>query len=391
MEKLSFFKKGPEFKKTNEASLEDFKNFDNVISDKLLLASNTIDSKSNFSKNLKDTKEAIKKVINFTMTRVLPIYIAYLSAISFTPKPDGKFSERDRAKKEMKKKGITSEQQSVYKLGLSEMLYKGVTPWGYQEYPENENIVGDILSKAEVKNIGALQSFIPNILGRREAGIVDEVSPSANYDPNKESGREDAWRLMLGMPQKNNTFGVSDYRPQKSKEDKYYFKINGFEDVILKNQFERAKKWYPLDKDIKESRNLYINVLKIDLNEEDSTIQKKLFEKTNEEYGSLELWYIIRHEKRPPTNFLEFTEFLEKIGRKLHVRNTEKEGSKIMGSYTISIGKDELGSYVSYYDSWDLDNTIMDLGNKLAKPYEIYDRIYYNPENGEIISTLLSK
>ena len=53
-----------------------------------------------------------------------------------------------------------------------------------------------------------------------------------------------------------------------------------------------------------------------------------------------------------------------------------------MGNYTLSEGQDEKGNYISYYDRWDLD---IPGASIIGKPFEIYDRIYYNPETFEII------
>jgi hypothetical protein len=46
------------------------------------------------------------------------------------------------------------------------------------------------------------------------------------------------------------------------------------------------------------------------------------------------------------------------------------DNSGIMGDYTASLGKDDKGEYISYYDKWDI--APMDFG----KPMEIYDKIY---------------
>ena len=42
-------------------------------------------------------------------------------------------------------------------------------------------------------------------------------------------GREDAWRMYLGLPQEYNTFAISNYRPSKSMENKYYYSIPAIE------------------------------------------------------------------------------------------------------------------------------------------------------------------
>jgi hypothetical protein len=55
-----------------------------------------------------------------------------------------------------------------------------------------------------------------------------------------------------------------------------------------------------------------------------------------------------------------------------------------MGNYTWTKGEDKKGHYIAYYDKWDLDIPIEEYGF-IGKPFEIYDRIYYNPDTFEPI------
>lgn len=85
---------------------------------------------------------------------------------------------------------------------------------------------------------------------------------------------------------------------------------------------------------------------------------------------------------------------------------TEKpdyHGGKVLGNYTITKGSDDQGSYISYYDKWDLNpmSTYNEEGsikrsiNQAAEkgfqnmlgvqPAEVYGRIYYDPETGRPI------
>lgn len=48
-----------------------------------------------------------------------------------------------------------------------------------------------------------------------------------------------------------------------------------------------------------------------------------------------------------------------------------------LGNFTLSKGQDERGHYLSYYDIYDFDVP----GSKLVgKPFELYDRLYYDPK-----------
>jgi len=73
---------------------------------------------------------------------------------------------------------------------------------------------------------------------------------------------------------------------------------------------------------------------------------------------------------------------------KKYVEKISKDGSKIniqyhpklqeLGRAVISKGKDEKGEYVSYYDKYDIKNQKLATFLKAGKPFEIYDRIYFN-------------
>ena len=78
--------------------------------------------------------------------------------------------------------------------------------------------------------------------------------------------------------------------------------------------------------------------------------------------------------------------------------------SNVLGNYTLDKGEDKKGSYLSYYDKWDV-NPLSDLNpgrgadyisrgleNAIQSvvglnPTEIYGRIYYDPETGKPIKT----
>lgn len=128
--------------------------------------------------------------------------------------------------------------------------------------------------------------------------------------------RKDAFNLYLGKPQTDNTFAVSDYRPsvEKNKNTTYY-KIN-------ENNF------YYGDGNI--FQNLMNDIQSKSKMTSDKPLENNLKKVSIDSYGN------------------------------------------IMGDFTISTGKDERGNYISYYDLWDLAPA------NFGKPYEIYDRFYYN-------------
>lgn len=184
----------------------------------------------------------------------------------------------ERAKTEMRDDGITLEQVGTYIPIINDAIYKHVFPHGYDvelELPIEERELRD-------------------------------------------SAREDAWRLYLGLPQKYGTFDISDYQPQKgSGESKYYFKIKGFTDYLT-------------GRNPKLIRGLINGIQNAD--------SPRIF-----------------------------------------------QDKRVMGHYKVDCGQDERGYYLSYYDKWDLDIPLEQSG-LFGKPFEIYDRIYYDPNNYEPLS-----
>lgn len=66
-------------------------------------------------------------------------------------------------------------------------------------------------------------------------------------------------------------------------------------------------------------------------------------------------------------------------------RTGDRAPNDVMGKFKISVGKDERGEYISYYDLWDFGRPqgqfkkVVELSEGvLGKPYEIYDRVYFD-------------
>ena len=137
----------------------------------------------------------------------------------------------------------------------------------------------------------------------------------------KNPGEEDSWRLYLGFPQKYGTYTVSEYKPSHSKENKYYY---AFADLV--KGFN--------GKDIRDPE-------------------------------------IVKY-------------ILKKMGDREKVSSEEVNqivvGSRTLYHFQWSKGEDEKGKYIAYYDIWDLNVPIEKDGKGAGKPFEIYDRIYYDPQ-----------
>lgn len=233
------------------------------------------------------------------------------------PHNEARDTDKEIAKKQLQKNGITVAQKKRYIPGVSEFLYKVITPYEY--------------------------SF---------------EDTSKRYQRDKNPGREDAWRLYLGLDQENNTFGISEYRPTNSKDNKYYYKINSF----LENY---------------TSFNAKTN-LKMHLGEGENGALKKFYRDPN---PIKQLLKDVLFQAKPTED--------EKKDNEWHIANSiaRSDGANnIMGKYTLSQGVDEKGHYISYYDRWDLGGSLIEgKDGNVGTPFEIYDRIYYDPEILDII------
>lgn len=236
-----------------------------------------------------------------------------------------KFSEKETAKSELLRDGITKDQKlSAYKPGVSELLYRGIMPFGYQNGADPNGPAYDFFSKLEdfnIPNIGLFQNIGKNlIVGREVFG--------------NEHRREDAWRVYLGLPQKENTFGISDFKPSKETDNKFYFKINNF--------------WQE-----------YIN-----------------------ENGDLDSFKIGMFSKESVQE-QEDVSVITQNKKSYRTYNTD-----VMGNYTFGISHDEKGTYLYYYDKWDLASALVEnpVAQGVGKAYEIYDRLYFDPVTMKILN-----
>jgi len=187
---------------------------------------------------------------------------------------------------QLKETGLTNEQiQDRSKLNKN--LTKNIYPYSY-----------DNLEK---------RIWAAGVLGKKEENREAIDKDPRPYDKEK----LDALNLYAGVPQKNNTFRISNYKPSISKDNINYYTFNKQDDRFVKNLIDYA----------------YLK-------------SKGAIDGSAKDYD---------------------------IDVKGLVPDQEKN---VMGNYKMSTGKDDRGTYVSFYDKWDL--APMDFG----KPFEIYDRIY---------------
>ncbi|NTW13923.1 MAG: hypothetical protein HGA31_02735 [Candidatus Moranbacteria bacterium] len=200
------------------------------------------------------------------------------------------------ARRELRESNITTERRSAFG-PLSKRLERTVYPRSYN------------LFRADYLRL------LVNHGRKREDG-------SGKFFESWEQARDDAWRFYLGIRQKFDTFGISDYRPGQSKEEKYYYSLPKLEDDIFL-EFKKLSS-RPTPKDSQYASQM--------VHEVGDTFLGKDF--------------------------------------------------SVMMNYTLSYNEDERGRYVSYYDIWDLNpvSKMVELSSVLGsgKPFEIYNRIYFD-------------
>ena len=167
-------------------------------------------------------------------------------------------------------------------------------------------------------------------------------SRNSTYKENQNTmERRDLLSMMMVDKQQNNTIPVSKYRPTNSKDkNSVYYSSPTTEGNIKKRIKEKGIE----------------NVL-------------KMFQPNKQDVPT---W----------------------MGYGSNVWNVEKnsyQNQNVLGNYTMQLGEDDEGKYMSYYDKWDLNpfedgNKILDqmaTGAQYAagiKPTEVYGRVYYEPK-----------
>lgn len=226
---------------------------------------------------------------------------------------------------QMRLAGITAEQASVYQRGLSERLHQAVLPVGYIW---NQPAPGSTMN---------FQGMTPATTENRPLRVLRALVGAPN-SPRSRAGveKEDAWALYLGLPQRGNSFGVSQYRPAISSEYKTYLKLNNF---LSNYATQRAM-----------------------------LMGRPFAEKD-----------VIK----------EVSDWIDRYGNDPEFGSTQGGVGGIhgtMGTFQWTKGRDEHGHYISYYDKWDLHKFFNPFEGIIGKPFEIYDRIYYDPETFEPIN-----
>ncbi len=243
-----------------------------------------------------------------------------VSRTSTTEASSNSFSERSDAARELAENGITGYQRAAYRPHVSEALARGWYPVGYRG--ADLGTVFDVGFSVAVgtmvdTNAEKLKRFETRTDFGKVSGTLEQQRVHAEHNFKH---RLDAWYMYLGIPQKFDTFGISDHRPNRSTSDQYYYRIKSFHEDVAR-------------------------------------------EETDAHPGSV----------RSPFEVLQDVIATEGDGKSAVVYDRY---SGVMGNFTLSIGEDEHGRYIGVWDLWDLTESPEGEEGLVGKPYEIYDRIY---------------
>lgn len=242
---------------------------------------------------------------------------------------------------------ILPEQRAGYVPRLSENMFAYVPPTDYTTWDprQNRNVTLDPFEPVKDYFLGR-QTEQTWETPRREARDQSEYDlPYTQSDAwylRREQNNHDAWKLYLGMPQEYNTFRVSNFVPTESKDPKAFY-------LSFQPEIED---------------DLLTKVLAVDYQEDGRSHFLPLFDRDTED----------------TPNIAGVVQYLEgRPGRKSNFTDDNSEASVgVLGEYQLSLGKDEGGHYIAYYDVWDLDR--YPHADKLGTPFEIYGRVYYDPQ-----------
>lgn len=202
------------------------------------------------------------------------------------------------------KKDFNTAYSTARKEGLTEFMYNGKRyNTDYAGTPtqqlEETGITNEQIQNRSNLNKNLTENIYPysyNNLEKRiwTAGVIgkkEENRKAIDKDPRPyDNEKIDALNLYAGIPQKNNTFKISKYKPSKSSDNINYYTFNKQDDKFVQNLIDYAIAKSKGDKDFD-------------------------------------------------------------IGIKGLLGDQEKN---VMGNYKMSTGKDGRGAYVSFYDKWDL-------------------------------------
>ena len=241
---------------------------------------------------------------------------------------------------------------------LRDEISEDVGVWGYQNaWPRvKQAIFGNEESDAEWKlteegknekfSSANLDNTIQDVYNQQDGKLTNDQQEF--FQDSRE--RVDLFKMMMGKDQKYNTILSSDYRPGDGGDENTEY---------LRSP--QTDKW--IQGEIQNNPNFIKHLAKLNKDREKWIEENKDNEDFDMKNAPSRNW-VAEHGPQTPAR-----------GR---FNNT-------LGHYTLSMGEDDKGKYISYYDKWDLQPfknkfaaKLGQLGQKIigVKPREVYNRIY---------------
>lgn len=178
-------------------------------------------------------------------------------------------------------------------------------------------------------------AMLPKMLGTAAA----RLSGSRNVQADPAS--EDAWALYLGLPQRHGSFEPSPFKPTKARNPatEYLRLTSGGWEKILNSYADIQGKGKPIEL-ILQTLDRPVDMVRVD------------------------------------------GKWTQPTGRVPTIQQGDAMDLQALAQFQLSHGRDERGPYIAMYDIWDLNQP---LEGVVGTPFEIYDRLYYDPQTFEPI------
>lgn len=187
------------------------------------------------------------------------------------------------------------------------------------------------------------------------------TTPLGGQNERQLQNRQDAWRTYLGLSQQNGTLSPSNFKPSQSNNpNAQYYKINNF----IENLVNYARNG---------GEDLTLQQRRLRGEDQTDALRKPDFASTDA------VQYLVG-----------VAQYLETQRREMNFFGSSvvDEFGFVMGRFNVFVGQDARGSYISYYDRWDLKGSVEGKNGLIGTPFEIYDRIYYNPVTFEPVQNV---
>jgi len=305
------------------------------------------------------------------------------------------------AQQQMQWSGITDER--IHNRGIEEKrLSENLDPFSYSDMAKR------------YWSAAVMNEKDPKRLERENASV--EIQDKPFMGP-----RTDAFNLYTGLPQKYNSFSVSQYKPSRSSDgDQTYYSINRYKDPkvaqqlvdqyendikqineglafrkITEEQLQALKNRHLKYSEVKQDKVLPVGIT----DDSDSMyLLGKFIDQYNKHSRTRDLGISQVESLKDYVRLMNEPELADRMGlgdlsdEDTKVLNELRDlgnvmtpydpktksmqyidassGAGVMGHFNVSKGMDAGRPYISYRDLWDIEP------RDFGKPFEIYDRIY---------------